>query len=375
MTNRRVLPHRAASVLLITASLVASLLLVEGGLRLATHLSSVNHYLFPVMVGFKQADYSALFEYDEALSKDVLRPLRGYRHVHDGGEYDYDITTVECAGFFIRPPCHTGPDSVFHFGDSFAFGFGLPVDETFVALLDQTGPLRHVNFGIPGDNLLAELDEARVVIERLPPGEPPQALYFHAFLGNDFRGSWQYLERRGELPEAASRRRSWLAQQIKDSELRKLVKNRLNALRFEWKGDSRVTDGVNFFPKNYTEIERMDSNALEVVDTVARASAKRAQQLRALYPGAVVVTLIPPKEIFLLREDPKPYQRRRDALVAALEPHGVIILDMLEAVAPGELLPLYFPIDTHFDREGHAWFARFLRTRPPLSQVAAAADP
>ena len=68
---------------------------------------------------------------------------------------------------------------MFHFGDSFAFGFGLPVDETFVALLDQTGPLRHVNFGIPGDNLLAELDEARVVIERLPPGEPPQALSYN----------------------------------------------------------------------------------------------------------------------------------------------------------------------------------------------------
>lgn len=43
------------------------------------------------------------------------------------------------------------------------------------------------------------------------------------------------------------------------------------------------------------------------------------------------------------------------------------MIDMLESVSAEEILPLYFEIDTHFNQRGHEWFARLLRSRPPLS--------
>jgi hypothetical protein len=81
----------------------------------------------------------------------------------------------------------------------------------------------------------------------------------------------------------------------------------------------------------------------------------------------VVVTLIPPKEIFLLHDDITPYERRRTAFASAFRPYGFVVIDMLESVSADETLPLYFKTDTHFNQRGHEWFAQLLRSRPPLS--------
>jgi hypothetical protein len=48
----------------------------------------------------------------------------------------------------------------------------------------------------------------------------------------------------------------------------------------------------------------------------------------------------------------------------------VTVIDMLEAIPPSEILPLFFKIDTHFNLDGHERFARILRSHPPLSGLA-----
>jgi hypothetical protein len=355
----------AASLGLAAVSLLLLLVVIEAGLRVFAPL--LDPYLFPVITGWKESDYWTVFEYDEALSKELLRPVERFRHVDQRGEYDYEITTTACHEFYVRPPCRKGRDVALHFGDSFTFGFGMADHETFVSLLDQSGPYRHVNFGIAGDNLLAEIDQARVLMERLPAAEQPRILFFHAFLGNDIRGSWRYLQGANEHPSAVSAQARRLAQEFKDSKLRVLVKNRIEALRMRWKLGSRLPEGVNFSPKDLREIERMDSDYLARVDEVASASGEKMARLRTAYGGEVVVTLIPPKEIFLLRGDTTSYQRRRDAFASALGPHRVVVIDMLESVPAEAILPLYFKIDTHFNPHGHEWFAQLLRSQPPLS--------
>ena len=351
-------------LLLAALSVLLTLVALEAGLRVFAPL--LDRHLFPVLTGWKEADFLTVFAFDEAFGKELLRPVERFHHVDERGEYDYEITTTECHGFYVRPPCVRGRDVVFHFGDSFGFGYGAKDDETFVALLDRSGPYRHVNFGIAGDNLLAEIDQARVLIERLPVAEQPRILYFHAFLGNDIRGSLRYLRQDEEPGSPASALAGRIAQAIKQSKLRVLVKNRLEAARLRWK-NGKLPEGVNFSTKDLREIERMDSGYLARVDQVAAESAGRMARLRAVYSGTVVVTLIPPKEIYLLRDDTRSYQRRRDAFASALRPYGVVVLDMLGAVSAEEVLPLYFKIDTHFNARGREWFAQFLRSQPPLS--------
>lgn len=365
----------ASPVLFAVGSLLAMLLVLELLLRAATLIPAVERKLFPVMIGWREADYATLFRYDDRLARYLLRPARGFRHVHDGGEYDYVINTVACSGFYVRPPCHLGSDAVLHFGDSFTFGFGVGEDETFVARLDRSGPGRHVNFGVPGDDLLAEIDHARLLLAELPETDHPRAIYFHAFLGNDIRGAWKYLERTGELPAAKPKERGWLSRLVKESKLRRLVKNRLKALRFQSAaGAAGFPEGITFVSKYRAEIEEMDLESLATLDRVAAACAARMEALRAIYDGDVVVTLIPPKEVFFLADDTAPWARRRDALAAAFRPHDVIVIDVLAAIPPSEILKLFFEIDSHFDRGGHEWFAQLLRRQLPLSDLAFAVE-
>jgi hypothetical protein len=359
-------------VLLAGGALLATLLALELLLQALTLSSAIDRYLFPVMIGWRESDYEALFDYNDQFVKYLLRPVRGFRHVHDGGEYDYEINTIPCSGFFVRPPCHLGPDTSFHFGDSFTFGFGVAEDETFVSLLDQSGPGRHVNFGVPGDDLLAEIDHARMLLSELPKEDHPRALYFHAFFGNDIRDAWKYLGRAGELTSEERQTPVRLSRLVKKSKLRRLVKNRLKAIRFQSAVGRPVPDGFTFVPKHLTALEDMDPKSLATFDRVASACAARMGELRGLYGGDIVVTLIPPKEIFFLADDTAPYDRRRDVVAAAFRPHDVIVIDMLETIPPSEILPLFFKIDTHFNRDGHERFARILRSHPPLSGLASA---
>ncbi len=109
-------------------------------------------------------------------------------------------------------------------------------------------------------------------------------------------------------------------------------------------------------------------------DHLARYLLRPARGFRHVHDGDVVVTLIPPKEAFFLADDTAPWARRRDALAAAFRPHDVIVIDVLEAVPPSEILKLFFEIDIHFDRGRHEWFAQLLRRQLPLSDLASAVE-
>ena len=113
----------------------------------------------------------------------------------------------------------------------------------------------------------------------------------------------------------------------------------------------------------------MNASAVARIDQVATACGERMRELRRVYTGAVVVTFIPPKEVFLIRDDMTPYQRRLNAFMAALQPHRVEFIDVLEAIPASEILRLFFKIDTHFNAAGHSWFAELLEAHPPAASA------
>ena len=361
---RRMATGLTGTALLVLGSILASLLGLELLTRLVPLVPALERQLFPVMVGWRQSDYDSLFVYDDGFERFLLRPAQDFRHVHDGGEYDYQIDTESCVGLFIRSPCRTGPEASFHFGDSFTFGFGVAVEDTFVSRLDRADPRPHVNFGVPGDNILSEIDLASHVLASLPEAEQPGALYFHVFLGNDIREGWRYLQRRAEV-ESPDSEPGVLSRLVKSSRLRTLVKTRLKALRYRSTRERPVPEGYTFIPKHFDAIERTDPEALVMLDRVVAEAAARMAKLRARYDGSIIVSLIPPKEVYFLGEATAAYDRKRHALAEALRAEGAVVVDAFDDVDTSEVLRLFYPIDTHLNPSGHEWFAELLRRAAP----------
>lgn len=341
--------------------MLISLLLAEGLLRAALAVPSLQRRLAPQSIGFREADFAALFETGAPDSLFRLREVSGFRHVHDAGDYDYEITTVPCHGYWIRPPCAEGPAAVYHFGDSFTFGFGVENADTFVSLLRSDGVRTDVNFGVPGDNLLSELDRAIAVLSALEPARQPGRIYFHVFLGNDLREAWRHLGRTGET-DTGEVAPGFGQGRSGGSALLRIVKNRLLAVRLSGK----APDGVTFVPKYLSEVERSDEKIQTRLRAVLAAAADRLRALREVYAGQILVTFTPPKEIFLVDDGGAVYFEKRDAVRDVFRPYADDFIDFLESVPPAEVLGYYFPVDTHFNQQGQARFARLLAERESL---------
>ena len=89
-------------------------------------------------------------------------------------------------------------------------------------------------------------------------------------------------------------------------------------------------DSFTFVPQHLVALEGTDPKSLATLDRVASACASRMGELRGLYAGDIIVTLIPPKEIFFLADGMAPCDRWRDVFANAFRPHDVIVIDMAE---------------------------------------------
>jgi hypothetical protein len=351
-------------LLLLAGSIVISLLLAEIVLRIAFLVPGVERRLAPRMIGWTQHDHELLFTSPDPGDPDNishLREVQGYRHVHDSGDYDYVIDTVPCRGRFIRPPCLEGAGVSYHFGDSFTFGFGVEADETFVSLLSRDAAGGHVNFGLPGNHLLSQLGTAPQLLSALDGGVAPEALYFHLFFGNDLHDAWKVVRRKDNAAQADS---FWAKlspkKLIKRTKLRKIVHNRLVVAKMTLQRGGGAAEEFVFVPKYLAQVEVDDQETMRRLHAVLASCAERLLALRRVYDGSIVVTFIPPKDIYLTRDDVSVYRAKRNTIEAALRPFDVTFVDLLDHHAPGEILSLYFHTDTHFNVVGHQKFAEVL---------------
>jgi hypothetical protein len=119
----------------------------------------------------------------DTMSKDIVCAITyedEYRTIYDADAARFDIVTPRNfsprAGVTRR---------VLHLGDSMAFGFGVPRDQTFTAELERLEPgVQHINAGVPGtapDAYLAELQQWLTTHEI-------DVVVMHVYEGNDLDG-------------------------------------------------------------------------------------------------------------------------------------------------------------------------------------------
>jgi peptidoglycan/LPS O-acetylase OafA/YrhL len=386
---------------LATASVLVALGSIEGGLRIAASVPATNALLTNVMVGWHKEDYTRLHGFSAAVNKTVMKPVTGMRHVSDYGEYDYEISTIACLGYYVRSRCaNGGVDATWHFGDSATFGFGVEQDQTFVSRIDAAVP-GQINFAIAGDRITTMIDQAVELLSRRDVPRP-RAIVFDIFLANDILEVAQEVKvfhadlrmayqdfaalrgpSGGEGGPTTARRlyNAWTATALaKHTALGELIDHRLASVVTE-QDLQKFTNmpGYLFAPQHlrYFSGEAASSGPLrEEVDAVAAAAAAHLAKLRAVYAGPVVFSYLPCKELALL-PSLQPYRDVIGRFEDATAPDGVIHYDYLDEVPVSALPPGFFKLDSHFNPGGLALYAEHLarvlaRLVPPLAKAAAA---
>ena len=119
------------------------------------------------------------------LERDAGRPIRFVPGSRFTVRHDEYVHTARIDEFGGRASGHSASDPrpiVPVFGDSMTFGIGVRDEETFVSLVDRSLPVHLVNLGMPGSELLDQLES----LERLHRAlQSPPACVFVVFLGND----------------------------------------------------------------------------------------------------------------------------------------------------------------------------------------------
>jgi hypothetical protein len=119
----------------------------------------------------------------DTLCKDIVCAITygdEYRTIYDLTQAQHEIVTP---GTFSSRPGATR--RVLHLGDSIAYGFGLPRNQTVTAELERLEPgVEHINAAIPG----TAPDAYLAVLQRWLASYDVDALVMHVYEGNDLDG-------------------------------------------------------------------------------------------------------------------------------------------------------------------------------------------
>jgi hypothetical protein len=325
--------------LIILAALLFAVCISELALKLNSWRSNLT------LIGWSARDSNQLFF--QGTETWGLKPNQSLRHVHDMGEYDYMISTVDCGLFAVRGKCPIEP-TVWHFGDSFAFGFGVGIESIFTQKISN--PDNSVNFAVPGFSSFDMVDQAILVLQSKHSSKPNQLL-FHFFLGND-------------IGEALSREGNLNSQGLVSGFHRVIVKTKIyellnkSLIKVEVGRKGLPTD-IYWVPGHVKEIgqEFWDSRR----SLFLTGLDERFNKLRTLYSGEIVVSFIPPKEICL-------YDRGHWAVITSeirgvLDKYQISTADFASTYKCPDLLAGYYAVDTHFNELGHQMMADFINAK------------
>jgi lysophospholipase L1-like esterase len=174
----------AASLLLLATATTMSLLVLE----LLARLFLPPPPAFPTRAGIHLllADAlrtDAMHQPWDTLCKDVVCAITyedEYRTIYDLDSARHDIVTPRTFS-----PRAGATRRVLHLGDSIAFGFGLPRNQTFTAALERLEPgVQHINAAIPG----TAPDAYLAVLPRWLTSTDIDVVVMHVYEGNDLDG-------------------------------------------------------------------------------------------------------------------------------------------------------------------------------------------
>ena len=358
------------SILTIIFSSIFALLLLEIALRIAVKNPNLKVKIFPTNVGWNKDDFNKLHE--EIYAKQwQLKKVKNFIHKSDANEFNYKINTYECLDLYVRSKCDIKNPEAFHYGDSMTFGFGLPVNKTWTFLFDD-GEGRHINFGVPGDNILHMLDKSIIGFKSKKLNKDPKNIIFYSFLGNDINEAMLYLREGynipfniGQLPfnpeESYSKKilirvyHKYLFYYSKFKEkiiLLDVVGNWSRFLIAE-----QLPNGYHYIPQVIRRFDKSQEKTFlyqeEHMTYIAEAMRSRLTELKKIYKGEIIIVFFPPKGIYKFREDLSLWKKRVNQLTVFEKELDITYIDFLDHIEWDEFLGLYFKIDSHLNEKGH----------------------
>lgn len=381
---------RALAVLGLTVfGLVFGLLLAEVALRLVPSLMP-----FALRTDLKVDDAAideAHHERSRLLMEDgylgrILRP-DATLHVEGHPDYTYDIATLSLGfgdgGF--RDDGLDGPVYAVAVGDSFTFGDGVSMDQTWVERLEASIGQEVVNEGVPGYSSIQNMRnlaayslplEPQVVIWAFFNNDPADDWAFQAWLssGEPSWGAWQREQLAEEAAQAdepvedSNRMRAFLAQTS-----RVFAVIDLAAQAADEPYQPYVDETLDFrfkFSTVWSKYLNQDDERVQYGMELAQFNVLEGKRLADENGAALVLVLIPFKEqvywpiVSRYVDGAEDYDVdwMTDAMLVFCADNDLVCIDLLPGLRAhaeqGE--QLYFRTDGHFNEAGHALAAQLI---------------
>lgn len=291
------------------------------------------------------------------LAPDIAMPMRS-------PEYDVEVATNSLGMRDEEPGPKSGP-RILLLGDSYTMGYGVPRGAIFADLLEKDLGVDVVNAGTGGYEII---HQAQVLAEYGPLLKPDLVVYA-LYLGNDLaqNDEWE-LRPDGTLHSLV---REYPVRQKREVKLKRLLRDAWYGARL-----SRGDRGEDWLPEEgYLGLceKTPGDEARSDYDEAERLVEVLAERAKAIGAGFLVVlvpyrSMVEAEAAAALRSRHPDFDERYDLgrpareIGARLGARGIAWADstpFLTAEHGSRGVPLFFPVDGHFNVAGHEAFARF----------------
>ena len=339
--NRKSLKGKIIATL---SSLVASVLIVEGVLRVA----------FPKWDEFSSARFMRTVHVPNYGSVRTGVPgFDGYLAQNNG---DFRVR-VQLNNIGLRNPedLHDVGKQIWTMGDSMTFGFGVEQHETYTEKLEShlDGILAY-NFAGPGNDVCGY----RIMPKLAPVDEQPLAIILGLFLENDVK-NYDCNARFMRQVKAIGQKSQFSYVSMSD------LKKKLTATSAFYNFVAVTLKRIDFFKQLLTMIgiiekehaERDHPPSSEIIKIVGK-TVNEIRKLRSDFDKNIpFAVLIIPARLELRDSDPY-YTNLREGLVAQLKQENLDVIDPIRKLKKARFSRVHFLHDGHWTARGHAIAAR-----------------
>jgi len=245
---------------------------------------------------------------------------------------------INAAGWRADEPAEAADGRLWALGESFAFGWGVELEETFGAVAARSLNLPFYDLASPSADLAGE----QALLTRLPASIRPRAVVLGLSVETDLRD----YDHAAAPSEPAPRT---TATRLHDARETVAKKSALYTLISQMVGRF---DGSNKVPVAAPVTSTQPVDEAQVAARLDSSLGKVAQ-IRAALPADVpfVVLVIPARED--VRSGDATYRALRQGAVERLTAQGITVVDPFDALAAAGEAKVHFPHDGHWSAQGH----------------------
>ncbi|WP_196802576.1 hypothetical protein [Magnetospirillum fulvum] len=246
---------------------------------------------------------------------------------------------INAAGWRADEPAEAADGRLWALGESFAFGWGVEIEESFGAVAARSLNLPFYDLASPSADLAGE----QALLTRLPASVRPRAVVLGLSVETDLRD----YDHAAAPSEPAPRT---LATRLHDARETVAKKSALYTLISQMVGRF---DGSNKAPVVATPAASSQPVDEARVAASLDSSLGKIGQIRAAIPADVpfVVLVIPARDE--VRSGDAQYRALRQGAVERLTAQGIAVADPFDALAAAGEANVLFPHDGHWSAQGH----------------------